>query len=298
MNTPRRTDIAHGLRSRRASRSPARIATAVVLALALSATACSSSSSDDATTQVSVFAAASLRDVLIDVGDAFRSETGMTVVPNFAASNALAQQIRASNRADVFLSASDQWIEYLEEADRLDAGTRTRFLSNQLVVIVRDDSTLELDSPRSLADATYRYLSIGDPEAVPAGRYARAWLESIDHGDASLWQAVAERIAPATNVRAALSTVEGDRDIVGIVYRTDALASERVRVAFEVPVETGPDIGYTAARTTGGPNPAGADRFIAFLDSDTARKIFIDHGFRASSNKATTDHGDAPSDGE
>ncbi len=233
--------------------------------------------------EVLVFAAASLRDAVEDVARAFEREyatEGYSIVGNYAGSNALAQQIRATTRADVFLSANEAWMDDVQQAGRIMAETRTAFLQNRLVVVVAQRSDLVIDDPTDLAAPSVRHLSTGDPQAVPAGIYARKWLESVPHDSATLWTAVEERIVPGTSVRAALGLVESDERIAGIVYATDAAASERVRVAYEVPREETPEISYSIALLRDGPAPIAATEWIDFLlNEDIARAIFEQHGF-------------------
>lgn len=234
-----------------------------------------------------VFAAASLRDVAVDLGAAFEERNpGVAVTFNFAGSNVLAQQIAAAPRAHLFLSADLRWLDFLEERGRLVPGSRRPFLGNRLALVARRDSPVAIDDPRRLADADYRHLAVADPEAVPAGRYARAALGSIslDGGDGTgdggdLWSAVAARVVPALDVRAALALVESDPEIVGIVYRTDAATSDKVKILHLFPDGAGGPIRYGAALVAGnGPTDA-AERFLAFLTTPAARAVAERHGF-------------------
>ncbi|HSR52533.1 MAG TPA: molybdate ABC transporter substrate-binding protein [Acidobacteriota bacterium] len=223
-----------------------------------------------------VYAAASLRDVMQDLSSAFQKNSGTRVLFNFAGSNVLAQQIEASPEADVFLSANEQWMDFLQEAGRIETETRRIFASNRLVIIAHRDSPLQLDDPAQLAELDFRYLSLADPEAVPAGRYARQYLQSIDP---QLWKRLESRVAPAPDVRAALALVEADPQILGIVYRTDSAASQRVKVLYQVPPERGPHIRYPAALIKNAPNPEQGKRFLEFLRSPEARGMLEAMGF-------------------
>ncbi len=242
---------------------------------------------DGSKPQLLVFAAASLRDVAADLGADVERRHPVEVVYNFAGSNTLAQQIRAAPGADVFLSADEHWIDVLEQAGRTVAGTRRVFLSNRLVLVARRDSPLEIDDPRDLARSvtpeggkrnTVRFLAVADPEAVPAGRYARAALERLDADGADLWRALAPKVVPALDVRAALALVESDPEIAGIVYRTDAMTSEKVRVLHVFPAGDDP-IRYGAVLVAGGASPETARRFLDFLAGPQARAIAERHGF-------------------
>lgn len=224
--------------------------------------------------EVVVFAAASLRDVIDEIGGLYAEASGVEVVANFAGSNELARQIRASPQGDVFLSANEKWMDEVEAAGLLAPGSRVALLSNRLVVVARDDSPYRVSEPGDLATLPYRHLVIANPEAVPAGIYARQWLESK-----GLWQALADRVAPALDVRAALGLVETDPELIGIVYRTDAAASRRAEVLYQVPADEGPRIVYAAAAIAGGPDPANGLGLMEFLQGAEAAAAFERHGF-------------------
>jgi len=237
--------------------------------------------SEESSRDVDVFAAASLRDVVDDVVAAYKrehTEAGRVFV-NAAGSNVLAQQILASSQADVFLSANEQWMDRVELAGRLADGTRRPILSNRLVVIANAASDLLAADAHDLADLPFAHLAIADPEAVPAGQYAKRFLENTPHDGTTLWAAMAPRLAPTLDVRAALALAESDPSVIAIVYRTDAAASQRVRVLFEVPTETVPPIRYFAARVKPSQPSSSAASFFDFLFSGTAREIFLRHGF-------------------
>lgn len=207
-------------------------------------------------------------------------ESAAPVRFNTAASNVLAQQIVASSQADVFLSANERWMDYVEKAGRLIAGTRKPFLANRMVVVAHASTDWQIDEAGDLARLELEHLSLANPEAVPAGTYAKAFLKNTPYGDGSLWDAVAPEVAPAPDVRAALALVEADPTAVGIVYRTDAMSSRRVRILFEVPENQVPPIRYSAARVYRPDAPAASsDRFFDFLFSQQARAIFTRHGF-------------------
>ncbi|HEX5724187.1 MAG TPA: substrate-binding domain-containing protein, partial [Longimicrobiaceae bacterium] len=151
-------------------------------------------------------------------------------------------------------------------------------LSNTLVVVAHTEAEWTVDAPCDLAALPFRHLALGDPAAVPAGTYARRWLESVECGGRPLWDTVAERVAPAPDVRAALGLVLADPAVVGMVYRTDWLAfAGRARVLHEV--RGGPPIRYVLAQVAEGANPAGARRLAAFLADSAAARVFAAHGF-------------------
>ncbi len=232
----------------------------------------------DPENEVVVFAAASLRDVLEEMAPRFE-ETGFRPVFNFAGSNVLAHQIEASSVADVFLSADEAWMDFLQQRGRLVNDSRRVFLSNRLVVVAHPRSNFGAQQPADLARTPFRFLSIGDPRAVPAGRYAKAFLENVRVGESTLWDALGDRLAPAPDVRAALGLVEARTDTVGIVYASDVGKPARLKVLFEVGPELHPEIRYSAAMIKDADNPPGGAAFLDFLGRPTAALLFEAHGF-------------------
>ena len=263
---------------------------ACVLLTSLLLTGCSPplDPSQDSSAPLQVFAAASLRDVASDLAVAFEDREAGQVVLNTAGSNVLAQQIVATTRADVFISADRQWIDFLEGRGRLVADTRRDVLANSLVVVARPDSPHRLQQLSDLATLPYRRLAVADPDAVPAGRYARAYLETVPWpaktsdstpDGSTLWQAVTERLVPTLDVRAALALSASDPDILAVVYRTDALESPEVSVLWTLPNIPQVPITYCAAVIEGGHRTALGRRFLDFLESPEGAEIIHQHGF-------------------
>lgn len=224
--------------------------------------------------QLTIFAAASLQDVAVDLAEAWVRRHPADVTFSFAGSNTLAQQIMASPKADVFISADDRWMDEVEAKGALIAGSRRHVLRNRLVLITRTDSELEINGPADLATSAMRHLTIGDPDAVPAGRYAKAALEQ-----AGEWHNVQGRIVPSANVRSALALVESDPDIVGVVYETDAATSTTVKVRHTFEPSPELDIVYSAA-VVDGDSVDLARSFLDFLAGPEAAAVIESHGFQ------------------
>lgn len=222
--------------------------------------------------EVLVAAAASLTDVLQQIAKLYNLRSGDTLVLNFGASNTLARQITAGARVDVFISADEAQMGVVSR--HVVPGSRKDLLSNQLAIAVPDDRPRRLTSAHDLVDPAIRRIAMGDPSAVPAGIYAKAYLEKV-----GIWDDVAAKIVPAGSVRLALAAVENGAADAAIVYRTDIATARRAREAFVVAVTDGPRIVYPAAAIRGGPNPDGARRFLAFLDSPEAIALFKRAGF-------------------
>ncbi len=222
-----------------------------------------------------VFAAASLTDVLTRVGADYEAATGKRVTFSFAGSSVLARQIEAASPADMFISADEAWMDHLAARDLIEADTRLDLLGNRLVLIAPATSDLQLTIAENFPLATALdkgRLAIADPEAVPAGKYARVALTSL-----GVWQSVAGHLAQAENVRIALAYVARGETPLGIVYETDAKSQPRVRIVDVFPAGSHPPVTYPVALLkNAGPDAAA---FLAYLHSDAAKAIFAEAGF-------------------
>jgi molybdate transport system substrate-binding protein len=221
-----------------------------------------------------VLAAASLTDALEEIAAAYQDSTGVEVRFNFAASNLLARQIAAGAPADLFASADEGRMDFLEKKGLVVQGTRVSLLSNTLVIVVGADSRLAIQSEADLTRPEVRSIALAEPQSVPAGIYAKKHLEQL-----GLWKKLIDRVVPTENVRAALAAVEAGNVDCGIVYKTDAAISKRVRVAHEVPRAEGPKISYPFAVLTSTTDPAAARQFLNYLASEAGRAVFSRYGF-------------------
>jgi molybdate transport system substrate-binding protein len=221
--------------------------------------------------EVLVFAAASLTDVLQELGTAYERSAHDHVTFNFGASSDLARQITAGAPADVFFSADVARMEELEKAGLMERTERRNVLSNTLVIVTPADAKTVLSQPADLKGVDR--IALANPESVPAGVYAKSYLESL-----GLWDALEAKVVPTLDVRAALAAVEGGHADAGIVYATDAATSKKVRVAVRIPPEQGPPIIYTLAplkRST-----KAATRALArYLASQEAASTYTRYGF-------------------
>ena len=241
------------------------------LLLALCATA-----SQAAERVLTVFAAASLTNVLQEAGDAYTAETKLPVRFSFAASSALARQIESGAPADVFVSADQDWMNYLQARNLLAPATRASIVANTLVLVAPADSNIALRIAPGFALAAALgadgRLSTGDPASVPVGKYAQAALTKL-----GVWSSVERRVVAADNVRTALNFVARGEAPLGIVYATDAKTEPKVRVVDTFPASTHEPITYPAAATsTAGPEAAA---FLKFLQGPAARALFDRAGF-------------------
>jgi molybdate transport system substrate-binding protein len=223
-----------------------------------------------------VFAAASLTDVLGDLSAAYTERSGVAVKLSFAASSTLARQIEAGGRADVFISADRQWMDYLAHRRLIDVASRRDLVGNSLVLIAPADSRVRLtlkpgvDLAAALGDGR---LATGDPASVPVGRYAQAALQSL-----GIWDGLKNRLVPADNVRGALDFVARGEVPLGVVYSTDAKAEKAVRVVATFPSNTHAPITYPGAVTTvGQPDSIG---YLAYLSRADAATTWKKYGFQ------------------
>ena len=223
---------------------------------------------------VTVFAAASLTDALREIGTAYEQQGGDKIVFNFAGSGTLARQIEAGAPADIFISADESRVDALAKQGLLAAGTRKDLLGNSLVIITGPEEAAWV-SAAELTNAAVQRVALGDSKTVPCGLYARIYLERQ-----GLWAGVAPKMVPFDNVRAVLAAVETGNADAGIVYRTDALRSHKVKVALAIPAADGPGIRYPLAVVKDAPEPAAAGKFAAYLETGAATAVFEKFGFR------------------
>ena len=245
-----------------------------LLLIAVSLASTTARAQDDA--GLTVFAAASLKEALDEAAAAYRRQTGVPVRVSYAASSALARQIEQGAPADVFFSADLEWMDYLQQRNRLDVATRRSLLGNRLVLIAPRASKAQVDLRRPatlLAALGDGRLAVGQTRTVPAGKYAKASLESL-----SLWNGVRPRLAESESVRAALMLVARGETPLGIVYASDAKAEPGVRVVATFPEDSHPPIVYPVAALRGA-RAAQAARFLQWLASPAADALFTKRGF-------------------
>jgi molybdate transport system substrate-binding protein len=221
-----------------------------------------------------VSAASSLTDALHDIARLYQHDTQDTILFDFGASSTLARQIAEGAPSDVFISADELKMDQLQQRGYIVKASRRSILSNTLVIIVPSDSNLRINNPADLADNAISNIAVAEPQSVPAGIYAKEYLRAHH-----VWDRIKDKIVPTENVRAALAAVESGNVQTGIVYRTDALISRSVRIAFEVPRSEGPKISYPVAIVGDSKQKPAAQKFIDFLQSPPAQEVFRKYGF-------------------
>lgn len=229
-----------------------------------------------ASADITVFAAASLKNALDEIKQSWSKQNSSRVVMSYAASSALARQIEKGAPADIFISADLEWMDYLAQRKLLNDASRVNLLRNELVMIAPAAAKISVDlrPGLKLGDLLGNdRLSMADPDSVPAGKYGKAALEAL-----GLWPQVSAKIIRADNVRTALNFVARGETPLGIVYRTDASAEDRVRVIATFPAGSHPPIVYPAALIADS-KKAEAAAFFSWLKSNAATGIFRKHGF-------------------
>jgi molybdate transport system substrate-binding protein len=224
-----------------------------------------------------VFAAASLKDALDAINAEWKTESGIKATISFAASSALAKQIEQGAPADIFVSADEDWMDYLATRKLIKPETRFDLVGNKLVLIAPKDSKLTATIASGFPLASLLgdgHLAMADTASVPAGKYAKAALEKL-----GVWDGVMDRIAQAENVRAALALVSRGEAPLGIVYATDAKADPKVKVLDTFPESTHAPIIYPIAVTASSTNKE-APAFLAYLKTATAQSVFEAQGFK------------------
>jgi molybdate transport system substrate-binding protein len=231
---------------------------------------------DAQTRDVLVFGAASLKNALDDANNLYLSENATKIAVSYGARPALAKQIENGAPADVFISADLDWMDYVAERKLIKPETRANFLGNKLVLIAGADSKVALtigqNFPLAQALGNGR-LAMADPASVPAGKYGKAALEAL-----GVWASVANKVAPAQDVRATLLLVSRGEAPLGIVYQTDAAADKNVKIVAAFPESTHPPIIYPIAILASSANVL-VPIYVQYLRSPKAAPFFEKQGF-------------------
>lgn len=230
---------------------------------------------------ITVYAAASTVDIMTEVANRFEDGTGHHVRLSVAASSALARQIENGAPANIYLSANVRWMNYLIKKGLIDPASRHNLLRNSLVLIAPTDGKTVEKPAAPLLTLSFPFaavigdgrLALADPDHVPAGIYGKQALETL-----GAWPALKDHVARAQNVRAALALVARGEAPAGIVYRTDALATDAVRIIGRFPDGSHDPIVYPVAVIKGRHSPA-ADAFLDYLFTPDSQAVYDRYGF-------------------
>jgi len=225
--------------------------------------------------EVKLYAAASLTDALTELSNTYqKTHPDISIKKSFAGSSTLAKQIENGAPADIFISADNDWVDYLQKRGLLLNESRKKLFSNELVLIapVASDVKVLLDPAFNVNTSFTGRLCMGDTTSVPVGKYAKQSLTTY-----GWWDTISPRIVGTEDVRTALAFVERAECSLGIVYKTDAQLSKKVKVIATFPANSHAPIEYPGALTK---NAGGeAKTFWAFLQSDDAKAVFTRYGF-------------------
>lgn len=225
--------------------------------------------------ELNVSAAVSLKDALAEIQKKYEAANpGVKLVYNLGASGSLQKQIEQGAPADLFISAAPKQMDELDAKNLVNKATRKNLVENKLVVIVPNNSTLGLTRYEDLSKASVQKISIGEPSVVPAGQYAQEVLQKL-----GIWDDVSSKAVLAKDVRTVLTYVETGNVDAGIVYKTDAASSDKVKVVATAPEGTHKPILYPAAVLTGAKQPKAAEAFLAYIAGPEGKAIFEKYGF-------------------
>ncbi|WPJ97590.1 molybdate ABC transporter substrate-binding protein [Coraliomargarita algicola] len=252
----------------------------ILLSLYLGACSGERTQSAADTQTLTIHAAVSLSAMVRELGAQFAEDHGLTLHYNFASSGALARQLIAAPRGEIYLSANQQWMQRAREAHAVQPATVSVLFANQLAMVAHPENPIQAIDSTEICSLPLTQLSIGDPDYVPAGLYARSWLQSLHCGDHSAWDAFKDKVIPATDAHAALARVQASRQMVGIVYKTDYLAqADSLRLIYSVPQTATAPIHYYGAVVSGSAHSDVAADFLEYIGSEASQAIVEKYGF-------------------
>ncbi|MCK1142637.1 molybdate ABC transporter substrate-binding protein [Providencia stuartii] len=227
--------------------------------------------------KITVFAAASLTNAMNEISEQFQKESKIEVVSSYASSSTLARQIEQGAPANLFISADQQWMDYAIDKQLMVENTRYTLLGNELVLIAPKDSKIEKVDINKQTDWKKLLdggrLAVGDPDHVPVGIYAKEALNYL-----GAWDTVNPMLARTNNVRSGMALVERDEAPLGIVYGSDAVASQKVKVVGIFPADSHKPVEYPMAIVKDQDNKATRD-FYEYLKTPAASEVFKRYGF-------------------
>ncbi len=224
--------------------------------------------------ELSVFAAISLKDALTEIGGSFTDKHNVKIYYNFGASTTLQRQIEKGASVDIYISASSHQLDALQQQNLINPTTRHDLLTNELVVVTHKDNGLSLDKLNDLTDPKIEKIAIGQPGIVPAGTYTKESLVQQD-----LWDKIYSKLIFGNNVRSTLAFVSTRNVDLGIVYQTDAIISNNIKIILDIPNGTHSKIKYPTAIISNTKQKELATEFISYLRSEFASDIFRRYGF-------------------
>ncbi|EIF8959386.1 molybdate ABC transporter substrate-binding protein [Vibrio parahaemolyticus] len=232
--------------------------------------------STNAATDLKVYAASSMTNAIDEIAQDFKEKYDVTVTPVYGGSSSIARQIINGAPADVFISANTKWMDYLVDEGVIDSDNVTNLVRNSLVLIAPQSSSLAVfnfaDANAWEAALNGSRLALGNPTSVPAGMYAKESLTTL-----GVWKDIQTKVAPAKNVRLALALVERGEAPLGVVYKTDAQLTSKVKIVGEFASDTHAAIVYPAVVVN---DSTESRQFFQYLKSEDAKRVFAHYGFQ------------------
>ncbi|HAS6538671.1 TPA: molybdate ABC transporter substrate-binding protein [Vibrio parahaemolyticus] len=232
--------------------------------------------STNAATDLKVYAASSMTNAIDEIAQDFKEKYDVTVTPVYGGSSSIARQIINGAPADVFISANTKWMDYLVDEGVIDSDNVTNLVRNSLVLIAPQSSSLAVfnfaDANAWEAALNGSRLALGNPTSVPTGMYAKESLTTL-----GVWKEIQTKVAPAKNVRLALALVERGEAPLGVVYKTDAQLTSKVKIVGEFASDTHAAIVYPAAVVN---DSTESRQFFQYLKSEDAKRVFAHYGFQ------------------
>ncbi|NWJ66444.1 molybdate ABC transporter substrate-binding protein [Vibrio parahaemolyticus] len=232
--------------------------------------------STNAATDLKVYAASSMTNAIDEIAQDFKEKYDVTVTPVYGGSSSIARQIINGAPADVFISANTKWMDYLVDEGVIDSDNVTNLVRNSLVLIAPQSSSLAVfnfaDANAWEAALNGSRLALGNPTSVPAGMYAKESLTTL-----GVWKEIQTKVAPAKNVRLALALVERGEAPLGVVYKTDAQLTSKVKIVGEFASDTHAAIVYPAAVVN---DSTESRQFFQYLKSEDVKRVFAHYGFQ------------------
>ena len=226
------------------------------------------------TKELTILAAASLSDVCDELKDIYEKDHDIKLNFSYGSSGALQTQIEEGAKADLFFSASVDQMNTLSSRKMIDKKSVKNLLENKVVLIANKDSKKDIKSFEDLATDEVKMVGMGDPESVPAGKYAKQVFESL-----KIWDKVKKKANFGTDVRNVLNWVEANEVDCGVVYETDAKISDKVKILSTAKKGLCDDIIYPVGMISSSKNKTEAQDLIDFFASDDAMKVFKKYGF-------------------
>jgi len=234
------------------------------------------SSSANAVSDLKVYAASSTTNAIDELSQRFEKKYAVSVTPVYGGSSSIARQILNGAPADVFISANTKWMDYLVKSKIIQSDAVTNLVQNRLVLIAPQASDIvhfNFSDANAWNQALNGHrLALGNPASVPVGMYARESLTNL-----GVWKQLEQQVAPTKNVRLALALVERGEAPLGVVYKTDARLTDKVKVVGEFASDSHTDIVYPAAIVK---NSTQSKQFFEYLKSDDAKQVFVQYGFQ------------------